>query len=106
MQKLLVANWKMNPQRIDEVATLAGAYFENESVKDGVKLILAAPFIFLEHLGKLIMRVSKNNSALAAQDVFWEGSGAFTGEISPTMLKGLGVQYVIVGHSERRKWLG
>ena len=59
----------------------------------------APPFVFLEAVAEIL---KANKPKLGAQDVFWESGGARIGEISPAELKGLGVEYVIVGHSERR----
>ncbi|MEK7583022.1 MAG: triose-phosphate isomerase [Patescibacteria group bacterium] len=81
--KLLIANWKANPESPEE----ARALFEAEN-NPGV--IICPPAVYLEEL-----------HANGAQDVFWEG-GAHTGEVSPEMLKELGVTHVLVGHSERR----
>jgi len=85
MKPLIVANWKMNPQTLKEAKSLYGWV-----KKSGV--VICPPFVYLSSL-----------RANGAQDVFWQDKGAFTGEISPLMLKNLGVKYVIVGHSERRK---
>src|ERR1051325_10082969 len=93
-KKLIVANWKMNPASEKEAVRLAKSID-----KSGV--VVAAPFVFLPALSKVLRRAS-----LGAQDVFWEESGAYTGEVSSKMLRGMGVKYVIVGHSERRKYLG
>lgn len=90
MSKLLVANWKMNPTSENEAIRLAKAID-----KEGIAI--APPFIFLPALKKVL-----KNASLGAQDAFWEEKGAFTGEVSPPMLKKLGVEYVIIGHSERR----
>lgn len=84
---LIVANWKMNPQSLKEAKVLFN------KVKNA-KAIICPPFIYISAL-----------KANGAQDCFWEKKGAFTGEISPVMLKNLGVEYVIVGHYERRKYL-
>lgn len=81
----------MNPQTLKEVVFLAKA-------SDRKGIIIAAPFIFLEKICSLVKRAK-----LSAQDLFYEERGAFTGEISAGQLKNIGVDYVIVGHSERRK---
>lgn len=94
VKKLIVANWKLNPQTIREAVTLAQA-------SDQQNTVICPPFCFLPTVKKYIKRAS-----LGAQDCFWEEGGAYTGKVSPVMLKNLGVEYVIVGHSERRKWLG
>lgn len=66
------------------------------------KIVLCPSFTSLERVGSLIKRTPLE---LGAQDMFWEERGAFTGEISPAMLKEAGVKYVILGHSERRNYL-
>jgi len=97
--KLIVANWKMNPQTLEESKRLFN------SVRNGIKgiknteIVICPPFIYLLNLKSKIL-----NLKLGAQDVFWEAKGAFTGEVSALMLRNLGVEYVIIGHSERRKY--
>ena len=83
---LIVANWKANPSTLRKARELFGA------VKN-TGAIICPPFVYLSSL-----------KAKGAQDCFW-AEGSFTGEISPLMLKNLGVEYVILGHSERRKYL-
>jgi len=94
MNKLLILNWKMNPQTLKEAISLAKA-------SDYKNIIITPPFLFLEELSQIL-----KNAELGAQDVFWEKEGAFTGEVSITELKDAGVKYVIVGHSERRYKFG
>lgn len=95
MAKYIIANWKMNPVSAVEAVELVKA-------TDVVGLIISPPFPFLEVIGKTI-----KNAALGAQDLFWANStGAYTGEVSAEELKSMGVKYVIVGHSERRRNLG
>lgn len=94
MTKLLVANWKLNPQSEKEAISLAKA-------TDASGVVICPPFPFLRAVHETITKAK-----LGAQDVFWEERGAYTGEISPMILKTLGVRYVIIGHSERRRWLG
>jgi len=96
MKKLIVANWKMNPVSLEEAKNIF------EGIKKGVegteaKVVICPPFVYLAELKGL---------TLGAQDIFYEEKGAFTGEVSAEMLKNLGVEYVIIGHSERRKYLG
>lgn len=69
----------------------------------GVEIIVAPPFTALSAVHNVI---AESNIHLSAQDVFWEGSGAFTGEVSAPMLKDVGCDYVIIGHSERRQYFG
>ncbi len=92
--KLLIFNWKMNLETLKEATALARA-------SDYKNVAVAAPFPFLEEVGKVLKKAE-----LAAQDLFWEAGGAFTGEVSAKELKSIGVKYVIVGHSERRHKMG
>jgi len=106
MKPLIVANWKMNP------STLKGAKCLFNSVKRGVKsanwriknveVVICPPFVYLSILFEFLSRWRKSQIKSGAQDCFWEEKGAFTGEVSPVMLKDVGVEYVIIGHSERR----
>jgi len=91
MAKLIICNWKENPATLKEALELAHA-------SDASNVVIAAPFPFL---GAVKSVVSK--AKLAAQDVFYEASGAFTGAVSASQLYSIGVRYVIVGHSERRR---
>lgn len=105
-QKLLViGNWKCNPTTKREAERL---FFK---IKRGVRkiknteVVISPPLVFLSCFQEKMRKVKKLNLKLGAQDSFWERKGAFTGEISPLMLRDLGVKYVILGHSERRKYL-
>ncbi len=103
MKPLIIANWKMNPQ------TLAEAKLLFNSIKAGIKnikkveVVICPPFIYLPELS-MPGKLSRANIKLGAQDTFYEKKGAFTGEISLPMLKDFGCQYVILGHSERRRY--
>ena len=94
MPKILVANWKMNPGTVREAIQLARA-------SDKKNVVIAPPFVYLNEVRQIIRHAS-----LGAQDLFWAEKGAYTGEISPMMLKKSGVRYVILGHSERRRYAG
>jgi len=111
MEKIIVANWKMNPQSLLEAKELFNSVRnwikKNSNILQNVRIIICPPFVYLESLSKLLKtKSSRPKVELGAQDLFWEEKGAFTGEVSPKMLKNLGVKYVIVGHSERRQILG
>ena len=101
-QPVVIANWKMN-------MTLADAedfvrHFAEEDVGGrGVEMVICPPFIALSSLSLLLQETSL---LLGAQNMHWEKAGAFTGEISPPMLREIGVRYVITGHSERRTYFG
>lgn len=78
-----------------------------DAIRDGVKglkseVVVCPPFIYLSSLERL----SSEAFSVGGQDVFYENNGAYTGEISPEMLKSSKVDYVIIGHSERRKYFG
>lgn len=96
---LIIANWKMNPQTLKEAARLLAAAEEvsgKRSAKN-LEVIIAAPFTLLP-----ILNQQKKVLQLAGQDCFWEQRGAYTGEVSALMLKEIGCEYAILGHSERR----
>jgi triosephosphate isomerase len=96
---LVVGNWKMNGGQAD-CAKLARAIVRQLKAKPvAAQVVLAPPFTALFPVGKAL-----RNSALqlAAQNCHWQLSGAFTGEISPSMVRELGCRFVILGHSERR----
>ena len=100
MTRLNIAagNWKMNTT-ISEGVELYNALTE-QSIPEDVVVIVGAPYI---HLGALVA-MKDPSIKIAAQNCHYEKSGAFTGEVSPSMLKDLGIDYVILGHSERREY--
>ncbi len=97
---VIAANWKMN-KTIGETEDFVNALYL--AVKDlaDVDIVIAPPFTSLTTAARLVYG---SNIKLAAQDVFYEEKGAFTGEISPGMLIDAGCTYVIIGHSERRQY--
>lgn len=73
-------------------------------VKDSnTEVVVIPPFVDLTVVEK---EINGTNISLGAQNMYWEEKGAFTGEVSPLMLKEIGVKYVIIGHSERRQYFG
>lgn len=98
MKNLIIANWKMNPINLAEAKKLFSAV-KKIKVK-GVEVVICPPFVYLPAIA-----LSGGGFTLGAQNCFWENDGAFTGEVSPAMLKYLGVGHVIIGHSERRIYL-
>jgi len=101
MRKWIVAgNWKMH-NTIAESIMLAKAIQDGSSDIQGGAVILAPPFTALSAVGEAI---KGSCLELAAQNMHYEDKGAFTGEVSPLMLKDIGCRYVIIGHSERREY--
>ena len=101
-KKLMVANWKMNKAYKDLdyfVSTLGELGFLKQQEYQDIVIAPAFPF-----LDKMKFLLEGSSVVLAAQNVHTEGKGAFTGEVSCPMLKDLNIQYVIVGHSERRQY--
>ena len=90
MKKIIIFNWKMN------VADFIRVDKDNK-----IEIVVCPPFTHLEKVKNSLSSKIK----LGAQNCFYENEGAYTGEISPKMLKNLGVEYVIIGHSERRRYL-
>ncbi len=99
-KKLIVANWKMNPESLDKAKAISSEIARKSRSFGSTKLIICPPFLFLNAVAKAIS--SSRKVVLGAQDVFAGQGVAHTGEISPEMLKKIGVKYVIVGHSEKR----
>ncbi|MBP1969442.1 triosephosphate isomerase [Virgibacillus natechei] len=98
-KKVIAGNWKMNKvsseanEFIDEVV-------EKAPTSDDVEAIVCAPFPFLASLAE---KTKGTTVKIGAQNMHFEDSGAFTGEVSPGMLSDLGVTHVVIGHSERRE---
>jgi len=102
-KKIIAANWKMNMTVAETEAYLEDFRLDIEEV-NGVEIVIAPPFTALAKLSELLGGSQKVR--LAAQNMYFEMSGAYTGEISPAMLRELFVRYVILGHSERRQIFG
>jgi len=96
---LIAGNWKMNTS-VEEAITLAGSIIDQVRLFDTVDTVFCPPFISLRSLKDT---VAGTGVELGAQNMYFREKGAFTGEISPLMLKGL-CKYVILGHSERRQF--
>ncbi len=96
----IAANWKMH-KTIPEALAFLSAFLPLVKDVTDVTIVLAPPFTALARVSE---EVRGSNVRIAAQDLFFEEKGAFTGEISPVMLADVGCSYVIVGHSERRQY--
>jgi triosephosphate isomerase len=99
---LIAGNWKMF-KTVHEAVAFAKEF--KSVVKDvsGVDIVIAPPFTAVHAVAEA---VRASNVAVAAQDLYWEREGAFTGEISAAMVREAGAEYAIVGHSERRRLFG
>ncbi|MBS4178427.1 triose-phosphate isomerase [Lederbergia citrea] len=96
---IIAGNWKMN-KTLQESLDFAKEVKAAVPAKDKVDAVICAPALFL---GQLSAEVQGSDVAIGAQNMHYEESGAFTGEISPAALQDLNVSYVILGHSERRE---
>jgi triosephosphate isomerase len=105
---MIAGNWKMY-KTLAEAVTLAQGITDllgdDESLSDQVEAVVCPPFVDLKSVSTVI-EFDKSALKLAAQDVYWEEEGAFTGEVSPQMLASVGCAYCVIGHSERREMFG
>jgi len=98
----MAGNWKMN-KTVGEALDLVRELKASLSGVQGVEVAVAPPYTALYAVHRELVGSSIH---LAAQNLYWEEKGAFTGEVSPLMLKEVGCHYVIIGHSERRQFFG
>jgi len=96
----IIANWKMNPGSFAEADNLIKSIKNGIKKSENVSVVICPPAVYLSKI--------KPNAKLelGIQNIFWENRGAYTGEISAKMAKNLGANYAIIGHSERRIYLG
>jgi len=97
---LIAGNWKMNLTR-EESVSLASELCRADS--SNTDILICPPYVYLDAVSQAVAGSSIN---VGSQDAYFEASGAFTGEISVGMLKDIGCQFIILGHSERRHVLG
>ena len=97
---VIAGNWKMNKNIVESVSLVKELKDFVRGIK-GVDIVVCPPFTSLWVVKEII---NGTNIHLGAQNMFWETKGAFTGETSPLMLKNVGCEYVILGHSERRQY--
>jgi triosephosphate isomerase len=103
---IVAANWKMHKTHLESIQDVQKlSYLLDRKDTERVEVVICPPFTALRSVQTLI-ESDKLRFGLGAQDVHWEEKGAFTGEVSPAMLRSLKVDYVIVGHSERRELFG
>ena len=99
-KKIIAGNWKLNKTSLEAIDLVNALKRELVDVQT-VDIVICPPFTALSEVNDVL---NESNIALGAQDVYWDDSGAFTGEVSAPMLKAVGVKYVIIGHSERRQF--
>ena len=100
---MIAGNWKMNKTAAETTDLAQQLSFEYHKDYNSVDVLICPPFTSLRS-ARIVLGFDKSPIGLGAQDVFWEDEGAYTGAISPAMLKELGCTYCIVGHSERREF--
>ena len=101
-KKIVAGNWKMNMNLHEANALYTELKSSKEELSSDVQVIIAPPAIYLG----LFSQSKEDGIALCAQNIYFESNGAYTGEVSAEMLKDLGVDYCLVGHSERRALFG
>ncbi len=99
---IIAGNWKMH-KTVGEAIDFVTRLQEELGEWEGTEVVVVPPFIALDPVAQ---RLKGGTISLAAQDVFWEEKGAYTGEVSPPMLRDVGCRYVIIGHSQRRAYFG
>ncbi len=102
-RQIVAGNWKMNTTPIEGVELVKGVAALKGEVCSSVEFVVAPPFT---HLSEVVKATRGTGILVAAQNCATEAKGAYTGEISASMIASLGVEYVILGHSERREYYG
>jgi len=102
-KKIIAANWKMNMTQ-GESAQFVEAFLREVGEINDIEVVIIPPFTAIPKVSEALGRA--HNIKLGAQNMYWEKSGAFTGEISAPLLRDLFVHYVVLGHSERRTLFG
>lgn len=98
---IIIGNWKMNNTLCEAKSLVEG--IKSFNLDENVDKVVCVPFVYAMEVKNIL---SETDVKVGVQNVYFEEKGAFTGEISPTMLKSIGIEYAIVGHSERRTIFG
>ena len=99
---IITGNWKLNLNIADSIRLVTQLKRDLSGV-DYAEIVVCPVYTALVVVQDVLM---ETNISLGAQDLYWEDAGAFTGEVSAPLLRDIGVQYVIIGHSERRQYFG
>ena len=99
--KIVAGNWKMNKTPSEAAGLIEGIRNATNQGDCGVEVVVCVPFVDIPAAAAAL---KGSKIGLGAQNMHWKANGAYTGEVSAAMLKDLGVQYVILGHSERRQY--
>lgn len=102
-KKIIAANWKMNMTQ-SEAAAFVATFVTEIGESSEVEIVILPPFTAIAAVNEALGQAQ--HIKVGAQNMYWERAGAFTGEISPAMLRDLFVRYVVLGHSERRGLFG
>jgi len=103
-KKIIAANWKMNMTQAESARFVESLLLREVDEINDVEVVIIPPFTAIPKVSEALGRA--HNIKLGAQNMYWEKSGAFTGEISAPLLRDLFVHYVVLGHSERRTLFG
>ncbi|MDR2935829.1 MAG: triose-phosphate isomerase [Rikenellaceae bacterium] len=102
-ERIVAGNWKMNTTPAEGAALLSGVAALKNEVRDCVTLVVAPPFT---HLSQIVEAAQGTGIRVSSQNCAAEAKGAYTGEVSAQMIASLGVEFTILGHSERREYYG
>ena len=103
--RMIAGNWKMNETFAEGIELAQGIVDQLASGTENVDVVIAPPLVDLKGVSEVLSQAN-SSVALSAENVYWEESGAFTGETSPAMLTSVGATHCIIGHSERRGYFG
>ena len=103
--RMIAGNWKMNKTFAEGIELAQGIVDQLACGTGNVDVVVAPPLVDLKGVSEVLTQAN-SSVALSAQNVYWEESGAFTGETSPAMLTSVDATYCIIGHSERRGYFG
>jgi triosephosphate isomerase len=100
-KKIVIGNWKMNPETVEQAKDISTIVSKNLKDIKNTQIVLCPPFVFLNEVSSVLYKSRK--IFLGAQDIFVGNGVSHTGEVGSDMLKNIGVEYIIIGHSDRRE---